>query len=76
MMLGIHKNILHSLEKTSWFVECVSVLDWANKTTRIFPCYHSIEDGKYVSMTSKTSEKISFRCHLNHYSENLVVPIS
>ena len=56
--LGIHKNILHSLESTSWFVEHVSIHDWANNSIRKFPCYHWIEDGKFVSMTPKTSEHI------------------
>ena len=61
VQLGQHASVWNYLAKPSWFVDYVSVYDWTSTFTGKFPCYHWIERGKHVSMTSKTSEQILFR---------------
>ena len=54
--LGNDKNRVNIFGESTWFVEYVAVHDLAKSSSRDFPCYHWIEDGKFVTMTSTTSE--------------------
>ena len=56
VLLGNNKNKLKIAVKNDWFVEYVCVYDLTKSSSREFPCYHWIEDGKFVTMTSTTSE--------------------
>ena len=56
MSLGNDKNRVNIFGENTWFVEYVAVHDLAKGSSREFPCYHWIEDGKFVTMTSTTSE--------------------
>ena len=44
---------------SSWHVDFVDVIDLQTKQLQVFPCYHWIDDGDEVSLTSKTSKCIN-----------------
>ena len=57
VILGNHKNWLFSAG-SAWFVDFVVVIDKQTKSEAEFPCYHWINDGDYISFTSKTGKYI------------------
>ena len=57
VILGNPKNWLFSAG-SAWFVDFVVVIDQQTKREAEFPCYHWINDGDYISFTSKTGKYI------------------
>lgn len=55
VVLGNPQNWMISAG-SAWYVDFVECMDLKNKQKQVFPCYHWINDGDSLTITSKTSK--------------------